>query len=405
MLLLGSGVLAGAELSCAAAPPVPFVFVDRELGYRPIRGFAIDGERLVLWPEATEVGRGAPLSVPREECLFIVAEGSIGVASSRGGGVLEYADGRRVPGSPRLLDGAIVWRHRWLGERPLDIESLRSIILAPSVAASADAPSTARGDEVLLVNGDRIEGIVQSIGSVVAIERLEGGTFELPFERVARITLIAPDASPDAIRGIAAPRAWIVDGTVVDGSPDLPIPDDGDGRSYAADPPTVLELSMPEESFSRPIEVVALRGFVPDRSRFIPFARLAPSELRPSGDLPRFALPAPERAGGAWPADLEPVVVRGPVRLRYRLPVEGCVFAARILPHDADPRWTDAELVLRDGGREVFRRRVVAEMESEWIRVRLSSDEFELEITEGERGPVRDALRFELGLVALPSAP
>lgn len=415
----GSPVVGGPEARLYGS----LTLIGDDLAAIAIRGFAVDGDRLVYWPEASVEGSAdaeSSESMPLQRCLAILADRPAMPQPNLG--LLDLVDGGRLPGSPRMVDGAIVWRHRWIGDVELEVERIRSLRLGP--LASATAPAVAdRTDIVILANGDRIEGIVRSIASTVLIERVErdeGGEVAIPFERIASLSLIAPPidfAWVASDRSAATPRVWLVDGTVVDGAPFLPRTEpDGppDGRqSLPAAMPESLALRLgavqassgdsESPAVERRVEALAVRGFAPDPSRVVPLASLAPAEIATSGALPRYRLPTPETLPGLWTADVAPVIVRGPSLVRYRLPVDGCVFVARVAVEDPDPRWTDAELILRDGNREVLRRRITAETTPEWIRVPLASRVLEIEVTAGRRGPVRDAVRFEFALLRPPA--
>ncbi len=309
-----------------------------------------------------------------------------------------------------MNDGAVLWRHRWLGVRPIELDRTRSIAFVPGAVPPAAQSGAAATDVILLANGDRVEGIVESLGSVVKVAPTGGAAVEVPLERIAAMSLITP------LVGSTAPRIWLVDGTVVDALPELAAADQGvtvrlgaalpratspEGTEAGATGAPAPDREAPEATR---LDVEAILGFAPDPSRFVPLGSLEPSAVRTSGNLPRFAVPKPERAPGAWAGDAGPVVIRGPIVVDYSLPQADCAFVASIAPAEPDERWTDCEVVIRDGSRELARLPIEARTAPQWVHFEHLSTSLTIEVTEGARGPVRDAIRLSEALVIRPSA-
>ncbi len=315
------------------------------------------------------------------------------------------ADGQRLPGELRpRAEGAkgesVGWRHRWLGEMPSDIEALHAILLLPDAAV----PATGAGDVIVLANGDRLEGVITEIGPVVHIDRggapetkpsggdaksTEAGT-EVPIARIAAIGFITPDVAP------SGNRLWCADGTIIAATPTM---DSETGL-------LLISRAIPAPSSSQATPTIRsdeILGFAPDPTRVKPLAGIEPREIRTSGETPRGYVERPEVAAGNWPMGLAPITIRGPALVRFPLPARGCAIVAELRVADGDQRWTDFEIVVRDGNREILRQHMDARSNSIALRETLASDELSVELTEGEQGPIRDAIEIRRALVVLPS--
>lgn len=80
-------------------------------------------------------------------------------------GVLELVDGQSLPGTQRVDAGKLVWDHRWLGAMPIEID--RTARLRFTGIRPIDRSDSL--DRVLLINGDRLEGFIESIGEDVVL--------------------------------------------------------------------------------------------------------------------------------------------------------------------------------------------------------------------------------------------
>lgn len=448
-----------------ASPPLdvaasldPFVFwlITTDGERRPIRQFAVDGETLVVWPvrpstkgaandtvrapgsapSPTRTAGGADSAAPastdgakdpdRESermplasCVAIVANRPVRAAAvgPRAEPAVELVDGQRFPGEPRATAKPFAWSHSWLGVQAIELERTRSIVLQPSSVAQTSRATSGTGlpepgaeDLVLLANGDRVEGIIEEFGADVVVERANAGATTIPIGRIAALVLISPLEPP------IGPRLWFDDGTVIDAVPTSSetakpgllairrIPR-SPTKAAGVEPPT------PTTAERTPlVETVVLRAFATSPSAILPLASVTLNEARPTGTLPTFAPNRPTTLPGQWPANLLPIVIGGATAVRYELPEATGRFVAEMRPEGANPRWTSFTVVVRSGDREVFRREVVPDpstgalpREPLWINVPITSRALEIEVLEGERGPICDGIRLDYAMVIRPT--
>lgn len=430
-----AGVMTTARQLRSDAAPVStqFVIVDEQGRTTTAERFAVEGAHLLVWPGQQSAVRGKtglpePKRIPLGQCLAVVQDVR---AQPTAPSAVVLASGERFPGEVEARDvdrrsanaaagvaagGAteLAWRHRWLGETTIDLERTRAILLSPEVAV----PKAASSDVIVLANGDRVEGVIATLGAIVAIERSgETSTVvtdqeahvaaltEIPLGRIAAIGLITPDVPS------TAPRLWTIDGTVVNAIPEL-----------STDPETLvvrrsdsLNTREPgaratDDAGRAPRDGTATQrideiiGFAPAPERIVPLARIQPANLVASGETPRFSVDAPTRAPGLWPMGMAPLTLRGPTVARYDLPASDCLFIAEVRVADPDARWTEFELIVRDGSREVLRLPMTGSSAPTPFAVTIASGQLEIEVTEGVRGPIRDAVEFRRAMVVLPAS-
>ena len=298
--------------SAFGRPETKLVLIDASLNTSVIERFGVDGDDLVTWSRQAAVGPApaeSALQMRRlrlAECIAIVRDSA---AAASTGAVMLLADGQRFPGELRpRAEGSkgdsLGWRHRWLGEVPSEIDALHALLLLPD----STAPVPAAGDVIVLANGDRLEGVITDIGSVVQIERSGtaeskpeaggGGATEpttaVPIGRIAAIGFITPDVAP------TGNRLWCADGTIVAALPSM---DSETGllliKRTTSAAPTAPPAPQPRATpMIRSDEVL---GFTPDPSRVTPLAGIAPREVRASGETPRGFVERPEISVGTWP--------------------------------------------------------------------------------------------------------
>jgi len=118
--------------------------------------------------------------------------------------------------------------------------------------------------------------------------------------------------------------------------------------------------------------------------RAAPGRRWAPEPAR---------VPAPG-SGRAPLLFLADVIVPGPMTLTWRLPEGATRFGATAsLPAESLP-WGACEVVVRDGGEEVFRGALDEGTPELEIGVEVGSRELEIEVVAGRYGPVGDVVRL-----------
>lgn len=315
------------------------------------------------------VGRDASIGIvppdatppdPRE-VIAMVVDGPAGILRTAPG-LLVLQDGQRLPGSIEERNGQAVWRSPWCAPRPMEPEGIRGLVIG-----GGEPPEAVDADVVLLRNGDRQEGLVTSIGArTLSLERDSAagrGIVTIPLDAVVSVGLAGP---PQPRSGA---RAWIADGSVVDGpraawlgSDYLQLPGVPGARTES--------ITIPRAA------VVALQL---DPSATIPLSGLVPKVSVPSGmEGLRYDAPSPTAVAGSWALDAAPVDVEGPVLLSYPAPPFAARLVATVHRPEAVRAAGDAELVIRAAGRELARERLDASRARTELRLDLPAEPFEL---------------------------
>lgn len=308
-------------------------------------------------------------------------------------GLVQTADGQRLPGEPRILDGRLLWRNRWTGEVAVPLEDLALIRFGPEGAL----PEAREGDLIELVNGDRIEGLIASIGVDVAVEdpaspsgASEREAVRIPLERIRSIRLLAAPIDP------TGPRAWFADGTVASGR--IVADEKSGGMRFIPALPASSRFGEADRDAIR-VRPEDVRAYLPDAAGAVALASLPAGELVPLGSWPAYAPPELSRSNTPGPANAADLVIHGAGSVAWTLPPGVWTLVAEAMPDAPDPAWTSFDLVVRDGSGEVFRRSFSADSGPVEMRVPLSGPSMSIEVTEGDRGPIADAIRLRRALL------
>lgn len=384
---------------CAAAPAQPVdvsapaparqrpkrVLLDMELRASVIEPLSID-QRAVVYQDESGRAREVRTSQVAAIIPYLAESGATAVLGSEAEGLLILADGQRFPGrrsgAPAEQD-VLAWEHPTLGSvaAPLDLVSeVRYMLFLPSGDPVFLEP--APRDRALLVNGDRLEGFIESLGDPVRIET-PSGDVELPAARVAGARLANPRQEQ---RGLAL---WLEDGTV---ARVRSLETDGRGGASA----TLADAQSARLSLDQII------GVVFDGSRLRPLARIAPQEQSAAEGRP---LLDPMRiADDFWaPAvlDAPSIELPGPMQVMWTLP-EG---ATRLGGVGRLPRsswvWGDCELVIEVDEQEVLRERLHRGRPTIEFSVPVRGRELTIRIEPGAYGPIQDRVILERALILL----
>lgn len=308
-------------------------------------------------------------------------------------GLLVTADGQRLPGEPRVASGRLLWRNRWTGEVAVPLEDLAAIRFAPDGAI----PEATEADVVELVNGDRIGGLVASIGVDVVIEDpaapasgVEREAVRIPLERVRSIRLVPTAADREG------PWTWFADGTVAAGR--IVADEESGGMRFIS---TLSPSSRAEESERDSIRVRPedVRAYLPEVGQVVGLATVPATEVLATGTWPSYAPPELAVSRTPGPADAADIVLHGPGSARWSLPAGPWILVAEAIPHAPVGSWTSFELVIRDDQREVFRRGFPTAGGAIELRIPLESPNLSIEVTEGDRGPIADAIRLRRAML------
>lgn len=298
----------------------------------------------------------------------------------RRAGVLVMADGQRIVGELESGIGAPTWSTAWRTPMALSLDGVRALVLD-----GAEPPPAGDVDRVFLRNGDEATGIVTAIAeSGLELEQGSGperSSRVIPFDAVRAASFVAP---PTARSGV---RAWLEDGSVVDGAAISWTPE---GTATLA-VPGIEPVELPEGS------LMAVQR-VPGAA--VALASLAPSATEPEeGRGMRLSVPMPAAAAGTWALDAPPIEIEGPVTLAYP-PAGG---ARRLVATAVRPRRASAagsvDLVIRTAGEERLRHRFAPGDLRLDVRIDLPDGPFEILLLPADGSFVGDVVVLERALL------
>jgi hypothetical protein len=371
-LALLSGTLAVAASSLTARGQADdFLLIDQDLTSRQVRVTEINSHALSYVDRA-----GTAHTAAISDCIALIRrEGGPRAKASRR---LLLSDGQRLPGTVASAASPggdrFAWVHPWLGRIDVPLDDIRAVVLQPG----RPAPEPAGEDVILLVNGDRLEGIITGAGDAITIEIGAGQTaqpIEVPLDRIAAAAMITP-RKPAAGR-----RVFFRDGTVL-GVRRFDLGADGYVRLTTALTP----------AGEQPMQVMfsEITAIIFEPEKVIPLGRLAPASIESSA--PRYVLPRPRTVGEDAPLGPAEIEYRGPLVVRYRLP-DGCRrFAAEAILPPSARAWGDFLLIVAAGDEELYRARLNGEHPTDTINVPIAGRELTVELTQGANGPIQDRL-------------
>lgn len=295
-------------------------------------------------------------------------------------GVLVMADGQRIVGDLQVGIGSPAWSTSWRGPIPLTVDGVRALVLD-----GGDPPVAAELDRVFLRNGDEATGIVSAITDAgIELEQGSGdarATRTIAFDSVRAVSFVAPPAERAGV------RAWLDDGSVVDGA----------SLSWRTDGTMVLAVAGID-----PVELTdgAVAAIQRAPGAAVPLAALMPSASEPEeGRGMRLTVPMPAVAPGTWALDAPPVEIEGPVALSY--PAAGG--ARRLVATAVRPRRASAagtvDVVIRAAGRELLRHRFAPGDLRLDVRVDLPDGPFEFLLLPADGSFVGDVVVLERALL------
>lgn len=257
--------------------------------------------------------------------------------------LLSLADGQRIVGQVGESEGSPAWISTLCAARRLGT-SLDGIASIEFTAAAA--PKATEQDIVVLRNGDRIDGIVESIDAKsITVDRggadavQERSTVDLA--SVASISLVAPAASPSGA------RVWLRDGSVLDG-PRVHWMGDDFLQLPGVPGAKTMTLTVPRRM------VAGLRSAP---GSIVPIACAQPAVSVPTKGAPaRLGEPSASAVPGCWPLDLAPVEVEGPVVLAYPAPSGPAMLRMTVFRSATVRASGSPELLIMQGTKELLRR-------------------------------------------------
>jgi hypothetical protein len=368
------------SISALAAPQEQsgeFLLVRRSMQVDTIRLAAISDQTV-----EHQASEGKWERTPLNECIALVNPSA--KMRPRSTGLVILADGQRLPGELALganpPPDTLAWAHPWLGRIDVPLDLISTALFN----GNASAPPPAQLDVVLLANGDHREGLILALGGdAITLEVERGGArqnIEIPLNITAAVTTVAPQKKPAA----TSKRIWFDEGTVIDVQ-SIAVGDDGFVRLSGS---ALVSGTQPTRVGLSQVAAILL-----DPLGMVPLASIAPSRIE--GPPTRYVLPRPVLVDPSAPLALSAIDFRGPIVVRYMMPVGAQRFTAEAeLPHAA-LALGDYELVIRSNDTEVSRTRLNAQTPRVTINVPLNSGggrELTIELVEGANGPIQDQL-------------
>jgi len=361
-------------LALPAAALTPARLVHPDLSEEPIHIIGLDDTGLAYF-DADRVRRTAPLRA------FVQVRAIAGRAAQTpdAAGMVELTDGQALTGQwagANESGNALRWEHPALGVVDLPLTSIGRVRLADRPAPMPDAEV---GDVVVLSNGDRLTGFVESVGAdAITITPADADApIDLPADRLAGLSLANPPAAASA-----APYLLVLD----------------DGSRIAATDLTWLEQTL---TFTPALARDAGRGLTLPAERLVridaagsgrvlrPLAT-APMALTAGGEV--FGVPYPPRADG------ETITLHAPATVRFTLPDGAQRLAATVrldLPaalSEDRRRLADCTLRIDHGQAQPTVIELSAEQPESRLNLPLTGGTLQITAAEGEFGPILDRI-------------
>ena len=309
MCLAAASTLLLAPVSAGGQPPL-YEFVRSDL--TRVTGELIDlDESGVTYAD----GRGTIQTIDADGFLGLVtaSQGDLPGTSAMWAnrvrvrpGLVRLVDGQRLTGTPSMIrsdDEVMSWDHPVLGlvDIPLEridrVQQNRSIVGSRVPAIIGPAQSA---DVLLLINGDRLEGFLTSIGANAGFE-IDGAAVTVPIADVDQIAMANPSES------LEGSVVWLADGSVI-AAPGLTIAG-GVPTLAQSDAQEATEAGVGNDPEPRQIilDPSTLRAFVREAGALVPLASVSKSAgLRIEEESAAF--------------NAEPIVLPRPMTARFELP-------------------------------------------------------------------------------------
>lgn len=316
--------------------------------------------------------------------------GALDAPEGEARGVLALPDGQRFPGTlvvERSTRERLVWRSAVFGLASAPMSRVASVrfdrpgegAVAIEDASGGVAPLA---DTVVLTNGDRITGFVESIGEDVVVA--PGGGGEKMRAELGRVSAIVFAAAPEPSRG---PLVWLSDGTVARVASIEPAPADAQGAAVSPGRrPVTLTLPTGASGVASLGAIVALTG---GRDRLVALSsaralgeRIAQDQWRPAALETR----DPSRRGPFEAVGCREVFIPGQRVATFAIPAGARALVGEAgLPERAG-EFAAAEIGVWVDGRPVWRAAVGSKSRSAGLAVAIPAGARELTVTVSAAG-------------------
>ncbi len=374
--------------------------------------------------------RGAARTRPLGESIALVPAAWTSEGSPAGGArmdawalagapFVELVDGQRFVGRPGRIGAegeTIAWVHERFGTLMLPIDEVARFVMRPGEERVSPAAAP-KSDTLWLVNGDRIDGFLEtigprtggegfaltmSVGDVRAPGKSGANRVTVPVDQVVRAQFA------NARRAMKGPVVWLADGSVV--ALGAAVTDAQKSAllltASAAKAPAQAERGAAESPGATAMALFPaqdISAIVFDSTRVSGLAGLEIVAHRPIGLARR---PGPRvDAFDAMPAALgaADVLIPGPMEVEWAMPAGASRLVGTARLDEPDWTWGECvvvvEVVSGTASREVSRASlggsaVQAPLSAEIGATRLG-DRLRIRVEPGELGPIRDRVRLE----------
>jgi hypothetical protein len=300
-------------------------------------------------------------------------------------------DGERFAGMFELGGARPTWRSSAFPSVPIDLEQARSI----GPLQKADAPVETR-DAIVLVNGDRLEGFIDSMDAATGVALEVAGAApddksakqvrRVPMDRIAEIRLAT------RTRPAQGWRLWLADGSVID-------------ADSWSDQRNQCQLHKPHavpEMESAMIPWSSVLAIAPNPAAVTALLRCPVKTQAVQGQpSPRLAPPAVESTYTPTAFDAAPMDLHGPGEFRFALPAGaagGTLVATLTVPPHLRGE-VSCRATIECGGTALWQGQLSPASAETALRLPLSGDELLVRLDESRRGAFGCAVRLNGAVV------
>ncbi|MCC7191383.1 MAG: hypothetical protein IT444_01260 [Phycisphaeraceae bacterium] len=372
--MLVIAMLAG---DCRGATPV--VVVDSSLKARPVQ-LQTFGEAGASFTD--EERKLATMPADKVVQIRVAERARAGTEVAVSPSMIELTDGQCLPGQwiGAGEDGqSVIWDSTRLGRLTLSLDRIAEIVWKSDTLADKAAKLNGASDQLLLVNGDTLDGFIVGFQvDSVEIKPAGGGeAIKLPLERLrsARFANPVTAAKGQSLICLAdGTRLRVTKLAIADDfiKADLELKAKGDGGE-----------KVPAMALAEAVRIDLATG----AGVLVDLASLPPVIVS-GGEV--FGLAIPPRSTGS------DVILHAPLVVRYELPAGAKRFSAlaQCPSESADAAWVDFEVTAKVDGKPVGSWHFNVSSPQAVMNFALNGKEMTFELTSGRNGPVLDRLRL-----------
>lgn len=308
-------------------------------------------------------------------------------------GALRTVDGQRFPGDLAPTAGprdTVLWQHPKLGQITFPLDKVAALVRSgyADTVPSIDNDAAPVQDELILVNGDRLEGLIVDLGDPVRLEGDDKKVVELSADRVSAAILSNPRARAGGT------MIWLDDGTIAS------------AKRLESTNPDRITLTLTSDQ-SAEYELSTVRAVAFDFARLLPLSSLTPVSQTPVGDrlrvrpIVRVHHSSDVGVGPAVTLNAWDIEFPGPMKVEYMLPDGVKRLAATVALAEHATPWGDCEVIVTQSGTELWRERLNADTPSYALNVPVEAGTLTITLDPGAYGPINDRAVFRRPLLLL----